>query len=182
MKKSTIAGIIGAGLVLAVVGPFVTYYLPSTVVVQLSGTEVKRSELGQDDAVVQPIRDVRYVLAQDPKTHETMVFRNEDTRWSWPPYFKFNSSDLSGKAMDIARSKPDATVAVTYYGTRSSVLDVYPNLVALEVVPADYVHIPVFNIVFVLAIVTMLVLGVVFARRGGRRVSAWWAAKRAAKA
>lgn len=120
-------------------------FLPSTEKVNITGTEVKRLEPTQADPNV---RDRRYILARRVADGEPLSYLNEDTRWGWPFYFKFNSADVSSQAADIVRSQPDAVVLVKYYGLRSAMLDEFPNVVSMRVVDKDYVNIPVFNILF----------------------------------
>ena len=73
------------------------------------------------------MHDVRYILAKDHDTGNPLVFRNEDTGWGWPPYFKFDSAELSSQAADIANNKRDAVVLLTYYGVRSSMSTCFPT-------------------------------------------------------
>lgn len=121
-------------------------FLPRTSKVHITGTEVKRQD-AKLNANEGTSRDIRYIYAVD-KNNEPLVFRNEDTGWSWPPYFKFDSGDISSEAMNLAQKTPKPTVLVTSYGLRVRVLSLYPNVVAMRVVSPDYQHIPVFNIIF----------------------------------
>jgi len=124
-------------------------FLPRTELVNITGTEVKRLDPSPNDPTV---RDRRYILARRVSDGEPVSFLNEDTRWGWPWYFKFDSADLTAQAADIARSKADAVVLLKYYGFRSALLDEFPNVVSMSVVEAGHVHVPVFNIVFYLAL------------------------------
>lgn len=126
-----------------------SFYLPSTVKVKLTGTEIKRmdSDTKTDNAQTGP-RDVRLVLSKNIETDDALVFRNEDTRWGWPPYFKFNSGDLAGDIANIMDGDKDAVVLISYYGKRIKMLDMYPNIISLKKVDKDYTHIPWFNIIF----------------------------------
>lgn len=128
---------------------FFQYYMPSTRKVQITGTSVKRMDVENEDGTITS-RDVRFITTRDPVDGETHVFRNEDTRWGWPPYFKFDSGDLDGDALSIKESQPNASVLVTYYGWRFPMMDLYPNATDLEIVDPRYTHIPVFNIFFLL--------------------------------
>jgi hypothetical protein len=120
-------------------------FLPSTEKVNIRDTEVKRSNATQEDPTV---RDKRYILARRISDGEAISFLNEDTRWGWPFYLKFNAADLAAQASDIKETQPDAVVLIKYYGFRSSLLDEFPNIVSMKIVDKDYVHIPVFNILF----------------------------------
>jgi len=128
---------------------FLQYYLPSTRKVQVTGTDVKRTDTAAVDDTITS-RDMRLINTRDPIDGETHVYRNEDTRWGWPPYFKFDSGDLAGDAANIMAHQPNATVLITYYGWRIPMMDLYPNATHLEIVDPRYTHIPVFNIAFLL--------------------------------
>jgi hypothetical protein len=148
MRRKAIYLLLGLGaLPTLFVGAFLHYYLPSTRKVQIVGTEVKRMDIGDNDGDARS-RDVRFIITRDAITSETFMFRNEDTRWGWPPYFKFNSGDMAGDAANIKDTQPNATVLMTYYGWRVQVLDLYPNAVDLEIVDPRYTSIPWFNLFF----------------------------------
>lgn len=81
--------------------------------------------------------------------NKTRVFRNEDTGWSWPPYFKFDTSNLQAEAGDLKSTKADPQwVVVTHYGWRSEYLSIYPNAVKLRAIDGPEVTIiPWLNII-----------------------------------
>ena len=60
------------------------------------------------------------------------VFRNEDTRWSWPFYFKFDSADVQAKAKTLEFEKKLARI--TSYGWRINLLSQFPNAIHIETV------------------------------------------------
>lgn len=126
-------------------------FLPSTEKVNITGTEVKRMNATQQDP---GLSDRRYILARRISDGEPISFLNEDTRWGWPFYFKFNSADVSAQAADIVRSQPDAVVLVKYYGFRSAMLDEFPNVVSMKIVDKDHFDIPVTIILFYLVLVS----------------------------
>lgn len=160
----------GVLLVLILLGLYALgafYYLPRTVKVHVSGTEVKRLDTTLKDGT-ERTRDVRYVMTE-PLNGGTMVFRNEDTNWGWPPYFKFNSGDVAGQAANYASDPARPVVLATYYGWRINMFSLYPNLASLRTVDRDYEHLPVFNLVFVgLSLVAFILLYF-----GVRRLSKW---------
>ena len=131
---------------LIAIGLFLHYNLPRTEVVQITGTEVKRIDRQHPEAGVRS-RDVRYinVLTRDGKVR---VFRNEDTGWGWPPYFKFDSANVTALAQTLTQDPEKPWVRVRYYGWRIVVFSIFPNAISLKVVDRDYTHIPWFNIVF----------------------------------
>ena len=145
-------------------GLFLHYNLPRTDVVQLTGTDVKRMDR-QDPQSGAKTRDVRYLNAvtQDDKVR---VYRNEDTGWGWPPYFKFNSADLSAEAQNLIQKPEKPWVRVRFYGWRIKVFSLFPNAISLKVVDKDYTHIPWFNIVFL----TLLGVGIFYVVRVLRRL------------
>lgn len=140
MTPTKIALLVVTGLVLVGTGSCASCYLPRTDKVNITGTEVKRLDAGT------ALRDVRYIQTQHVPDKTAEVFRNEDTRFGWPPYFKFNAVDLAGEAARIAKNEPEAVVLVTYYGYKSNVLGLSPNVVSMKVVDAGYEHLPVFNV------------------------------------
>ena len=146
-----------------------SYYLPRTELVHVTGTEIKRLDRDQQDGST-VTTDVRYVMTKRIDDGSAMVFRNEDTGWGWPPYFKFDSGDLAGEAMNIAKTSGDATVLVRYYGWRTNLFSWYPNIVSVQVVEPDYDGVPIFNITFiVLSIIVFALLGW-YVRKLSRRV------------
>ena len=98
------------------VGMFLHYNLPRTDVVQFTGTDVKRMDR-KDPNSGSSTRDVRYLNAIT-RTGKIRVFRNEDTGWGWPPYFKFNSADLSAEAQSLMQNPGKPWARVRYYGWR----------------------------------------------------------------
>ncbi|TCP61559.1 uncharacterized protein DUF1523 [Rhodovulum bhavnagarense] len=92
----------------------------------------------------------RYVNLIETFTPEgkVIVFRNEDTGWGWPPYFKFDTSNLQAEAGDLKSSKDNPQwVVVTHYGWRNEYLSIYPNAVGIRAVDRpDVTIIPWLNI------------------------------------
>lgn len=67
---------------------------------------------------------------------KVMVYRNEDTSWFWPPYFKFDTANLQAEAADLRSTAEDPQfVAIRHYGWRFEFLTIYPN--ALSIRPVD---------------------------------------------
>ena len=172
-------------LVLAGVAMFLHYVLPQHDVVKVTSTEVIRTDLGYfnriffasgDSGSATPdTRDLRLINTQKQNTYilgfiqrdtsRVMVYRNEDTGWIWPPYFKFNYADLQAEAANLTRG--DAWVVVTHYGWRNRWLSIYPNAVGLRVVDSpDVTIIPWFNIAFFV----FLLIAVVFLRAMWRQL------------
>lgn len=144
------------GLMILAACSFLHYFLPSRDIVQVVGTSVKRMDINnrwfwdQADAGTETVskRDVRFINATRPNGNP-YVYRNEDTRWSFPPYFKFNSSNLDAQAQGLAKSNETVWVAVSNYGWRIEFVSMYPNAYRMkEVEGPDTLLIPWFNIVF----------------------------------
>lgn len=115
--------------------------------------------------------DVRYIQSFRPSGRE-LVFRNEDTGWGWPPYFKTNSADLQARARDAVSTSADPRwVAVTYYGIRSTWFSIYPNALRLRAVegPQDSPWPVTRIVVFGLAGLLLLWLGATLRRWERRR-------------
>jgi hypothetical protein len=154
-------------IALLVIGGFFHYVLPQHDVVKVTSTEIIRTDFSSLNRIFyaqadsgasdQPTRDLRLINTQKQKTFllgfvprdssNVMVYRNEDTGWIWPPYFKFDSSDLHAEAANLARGEEWAVV--THYGWRIRWASIYPNAVAVRTVSGpDVTIIPWFNIFF----------------------------------
>jgi len=167
-------------LALLVIGLFLFLHrnLPRTAVVQITGTDMKRvdksgekpkdvPENSKSESVVRT-SDVRFINTV-LRNGKVRVFRNEDTGWGWPPYFKFNSADLTALAQAFSTSEAKPWVRVKYYGWRIHIFSMFPNAVSLKEVDKDYTHIPLFNIVFV----SMLIIMGFFMRRKFKQLIEW---------
>lgn len=180
MKAVQKTKIVIAVIAFAAVALFLHHNLPRTAVVQITGTDVKRADrtnggIGEQNTVDRgkgdalKTYDVRFInsLSRDGKT---MVFRNEDTGWGWPPYFKFDSADLTAEAQAFATDPSKPWVLVKYYGWRIRIFSMFPNAVSLKVVKRDYSHFPLFNtVVIVLLGVSCIAIVVKFRDLTGRK-------------
>mgnify|MGYP001822699733 FL=1 len=158
---------IGIGLVLSVViALFFHYNLPRTAVVQISGTDIKRvdetkeikerqAETDEQVNTTHHTKDIRYINSVSRK-EKPMVFRNYDTGWVWPPYFKFDSADLTAEAQAFSTDQSKPWVLVKYYGWRSTMFTMYPNVLNMKQVNRDYTHIPYFNIVLFILLIALV--------------------------
>ena len=143
---------------------FLHYTLPGRDVVKIVGTDVKRMDVGRyalfwanADAGTQQVstRDVRFINTEKP-AGGVRVYRNEDTDWSWPPYFKFDSGNVTAEAQALAQ-RGDVWVAVTHYGVRIKLFSIFPNIVSIkEVSGPDVYLIPWFRIVFAILLIALL--------------------------
>lgn len=131
-------------LVITVVGGFFQYTLSQHDIVRVVDTEVRRVDFGENSIFwASPDtgtktnllnRDVRFINTVYPNG-KIMVFRNEDTGWGWPPYFKLDSSNLQTEATDLASTiEIPKWVSITHYGWRNEFLTIYPNAVGIKAV------------------------------------------------
>lgn len=159
-----------------VIGSFFHYVLPQHDVVKVTSTEIIRTDFSSlnrmfyaqadSGSTEQATRDLRLINTQKNNTFllgflprdssSVMVYRNEDTGWIWPPYFKFDSADLQAEAANLARG--DEWAVVTHYGWRIRWASIYPNAVGVRTVTSpDVTIIPWFNIVFFVFLMVALV-------------------------
>lgn len=137
-------------LVITPIAAFLHYVLPRHDVVRIVNTEVRRVDangkpVGGGDNVGSS-RDVFYIFAEDVDDKSPRVYRNEDTGWGFPPYFKFNSADEQAIASSIQQDK--GVALVTKFGWRVHLFSWFPNATNVRRWdPADSVT-PWFNIVF----------------------------------
>lgn len=158
------------GLIAVMVLSFLHYALPQTDVVRIVGTNTQRMDLGENSwffaandsgtaVSADGTRDVKFIESVYPDGG-TMVFRNEDTGWGWPPYFKFNSFDVQARAADLNSTQATPKwVAVTHYGWRNQFFTIFPNAMAVEQVEGpDVRFIPWVNIVILTTLLVLILL------------------------
>ncbi len=136
------------------------YTLPQRDVVYVQGTEIIRQDFsginrlfyaqadtGNDGTTIN--RDLRLINTTDANGR-IMVYRNEDTGFGWPPYFKLDSSNLQAEAQGATtvRAKPEWYI-IKHYGWRNEFLTIYPNAISLKPVdgPDANIGLPWLNIV-----------------------------------
>ncbi len=108
----------------------VSYCMPHYSTAVISGVEVKRmNEDTPNKTLKSPTRDVYFIQTYDPKDKQSVkVYRNEDTRFGFPFYFKFNSADITALAQSLANQQ----VEIEYYGWRINMLDMFPNTIFIK--------------------------------------------------
>ena len=142
------------------IGAVLHYTLPQYDIVRVVNTEVRRVDFGENslfwaqqdagqEGAVSQNRDVRFVEAFRGNGR-TIVYRNEDTGWGWPPYFKLDSSNLQAEFRDLISTKENPQwVAIRHYGWRNEFMSIFPNAVSVKPVDSvDHRVINWFNIVF----------------------------------
>ena len=159
---------------------FLSYVLPQRDIVRVTGTEIIRTDFtglnriffAQADSgnAAGETRDLRLINTVRANGG-VMVYRNEDTGWVWPPYFKFDSSDLQAQAQDlISPSDAPQWAVVLHYGWRIRYLTIYPNAITIRPVEGPDVRlIPWFNIVFLTVLAAFVWAIAVRLRRFKRR-------------
>lgn len=151
-------------ILILLVGATLHYNLPQRDIVQIVGTDVKRIDIkkgafgwGRPDAGTDQFdtRDVRFINTVRANG-KASVYRNEDTDWGWPPYFKFDTGNLTAEAQKISKEN-ETWVAVRHYGWRIPLWSIYPNAVSIKRVDGpDTRLIPVFNIIFLSVLALIL--------------------------
>jgi len=123
------------------VAAFLHYTLPQHDVVRITDTENRRIDPGINSwfwasasAGTNPELDTRdvFFISAVQQDGAVMVYRNEDTAWGWPPYLKFNSSNLQARASDLRSTAAEPQwVAIRHYGWRTELFTIFPNATAI---------------------------------------------------
>lgn len=157
-------------LALLVLG-FLHYTLPHHDIVRITNTYNRLTTVGAENSWAYSVpdtgtaestatRDIRFIDAAYPDG-DVMVYRNEDTGWIWPPYFKYDSSNLQAEAGNL-KSPAEAPkwVVVTHYGWRIPLLSIYPNAVKVREAtgPDERIipWVPIIVIAFLIFLVVMI--------------------------
>ncbi|GFM53106.1 hypothetical protein PSCICE_43730 [Pseudomonas cichorii] len=129
----------------------------------VTGVEVKRMDadgvINADNVADGPTRDVYFINTEEPDTKKVVVYRNEDTGWSFPWYFKFDSADIQAKAQGYSRDSQQLAL-IRYYGWRIQLLSMFPNITEIQPTTSRDEPFPIFNAIF-FGVLTLLVLVVV---------------------
>lgn len=148
--RRNLFGTVIALLVAAGPAAFLYYFLPRHDVLRIIGTDTRRP-IGSTKSDVSTHMEF-FINAEDVETQKPRVFHNEDTRWGFPWYFKFNSAELQAVAQSIANER--GTALITYYGWRIKILSVVPNITNIKrAAPDEAQPIPWFNLGFAAAII-----------------------------
>lgn len=144
------------------------YTLPQNDVVRITDTYEKRVDPGENSifwaspdagaSTQMQNRDVFFIQTFQ-SNGKPMIYRNEDTGWGWPPYFKFDSSNLQAEASDLIskRSEENAQwVAVKHYGWRIEFLSVFPNAISVRPVAGPDVRIIPWTAIVILLLLVAL--------------------------
>lgn len=150
---------------------FLDYALPSMNTVRITNTYNRLTEVGsnamfyasEDTGTVQNAsgqRDIRFIETVRPNG-KVFVYRNEDTGLIWPPYFKYDSSNLQAEATNLKSDSRDPQwVNVTAYGWRIPIISIYPNAISMKPVAGPDVRAlnwPAMMILAVLGLILVLI-------------------------
>ena len=136
------------------VAGFLHYTLPQKDIVWVQGTEIIRQDFSganrifyaqadssNDETTVN--RDLR-LINTTRENGRVQVYRNEDTGFGWPPYFKLDSSNLQAEAQGAVSSKAEPDwYLMTHYGWRNEWLTIYPNAISLKPISGPDVGKPI---------------------------------------
>jgi Protein of unknown function (DUF1523) len=133
-------------LAVLIVGLFLHYTLPQRDIVRITDTSNRITQIGGNwifysiedtgtGAETNTTRDIRFIDSAFADG-DVMVYRNEDTGWFWPPYFKWDSATLQAEAGNLrSTSAAPQWVAITHYGWRIPLFSAFPN--AVSITPVD---------------------------------------------
>ena len=156
-------------LLLLIVAAFLHYTLPQRDIVRIAGTYTERQDFsdlgftrifwrdttGSDAAIVS--RDVQFIQAVDARGRPR-VYRNQDTGWGWPPYFKFDTANLQTEAADlISPAENPRWAVVTHYGWRNELLSIFPNAVGVRPIAGPDTRIIPWSNIIILTVLAGLV-------------------------
>ncbi len=142
---------------------FFHYTLPQHDIARITDTYEKRVDPGENSIfwaspdvgsdTTTTNRDVFFIQARRADG-SVMVYRNEDTGWGWPPYFKFDTSNLQAEAADLKSTADNPRwVSITHYGWRNEFISIFPNAVGVEPVAGpDDTSLPWVNIVILVVV------------------------------
>lgn len=158
-------------LILVILGAFLHYTLPQRDIVYVVNTYEERQDFGGmgdlfwkntrgATADAPATRDVLFIETVRPDG-EVSVYRNQDTGFGWPPYFKFDTANLKAEASKVISTEENPKwMAVRHYGWRNTWLfgGIFPNALSMKPVEGPDVQlIPWFNIVFLTVLVVILI-------------------------
>jgi hypothetical protein len=140
-------------------GGLLHYVLPQYDIVRIVNTYEERQDLTDwtrifwsspdDQSANLAGRDVQFIQGVRANG-KPIVYRNEDTGWGWPFYFKFDTANLYTEANDAISTKDDPEwVSIMHYGWRNEFLSAFPNAISIKPVEGpDHRVINWFKIIF----------------------------------
>ncbi len=132
---------------------FFHYTLPQKDIVRVTETENRRIDFGEnsifwaspDTGADTTRRDRDIFFIQTVRANGgVMAYRNEDTGWGWPPYFKFDTFNLQAEAADLRSTAAEPQWAlITHYGWRNEFYSIFPNAISIRPVEGPDVSKPI---------------------------------------
>lgn len=136
------------------------YALPSRDIVRIVGTEVVPVDQTAADGTPSTFNQQR--INAQRADGSASVYRNSDTDFGFPWYFKFDTADVQAHAQGFENDPEKPWVIVTHYGWRINELSMFPNAVSIDrATGPDEQLIPWFNII----LITILAIGYLLLRR-----------------
>jgi hypothetical protein len=133
IKWLKIIGVSLLAIMILLGGLVIGYMTPVHELATVTGVEVKRVN---SDGVISaknpangPTIDVYYIYLKK-QDGTTLVGRNQDTGFGLPLYLKFDSADVQAKAKEL--SDKNDLIEVSYYGWRSNIFSMFPNVLDVE--------------------------------------------------
>lgn len=152
-----------------VLGGAVNYAMPSYEETMVTGMEVRRMDkdgvISKSNPADGEVRDVYFLFTKRPDEgkEKVQVYRNEDTGWGLPPYFKFDSADIQAKAQ--AYSNENKLVQIKYYGWRINWMNEFRNIVAIKPLEeGDTVSKPIVSYILYVLLAFLFFLSIQFIR------------------
>lgn len=112
----------------------VNYAMPAYETTLITGMETRRMDkdgvISKSNPADGEVRDVFFLFTEEPESKKVMVYRNEDTGWGLPPYFKFDSANVQAKAQAYSNDKQ--LVEIKYYGWRIPMMNEFRNVVSIK--------------------------------------------------
>ena len=154
------------------IAAFFHYTLPQKDIVRVTDTYEKRIDFGENsifwaaadtgNASTSINRDLFFIQTKKAANGRVMVYRNEDTGWGWPPYFKFDTTNLQAEAGDMKSTAAVPQYAlIKHYGWRNEFMSIFPNAISVRAVDGSNASkgIPYLNILILalFAVVTYFI-------------------------
>ena len=152
------------GLFWLLVAGFAHYTLPQTDIARITGSYEDRVDVSQQSwawaaSPADPARPERLIFFIQARLADgqVMVYRNEDTGWGWPPFFKFDTANLQAEAADMVSSAAEPRwIAIRHYGWRNELLSIFPNALFVRDVEGPDVRIIPWGNIVILTILAAL--------------------------
>ena len=144
----------------------INFVFPHYETTHVTGVEVKRVD--KDGPITKanpedgPTRDVYYIYTQRTGETQPTVYRNEDTRWAFPFYFKFDSAVQQARASGFEQNQK--MVEIKYYGWNMVMYNEFRNVISMEEVTEDQGSHPILSWIFYALGVLTLFFSIQFIR------------------